>query len=72
MVFAGQTCYGVDTRMLASPSSILSTRTASLIACRSGRAIQRKHLQRPTTWSTAIPRPSLCANSTQGRWRPLS
>eukprot|EP00959_Pyramimonas_sp_CCMP1952_P326141 6826681-Pyramimonas_sp.AAC.1 len=47
MVFAGQTCFGVDTRMLASPSPILSTRTASLIACRSARTDQRKHLQPP-------------------------
>eukprot|EP00959_Pyramimonas_sp_CCMP1952_P028491 597457-Pyramimonas_sp.AAC.1 len=60
MVFA-------DARMLANPSSISSTRTATLIVCRPVRATQRKHLQRPTTWWTAIPRSSLCANPAQGR-----
>eukprot|EP00959_Pyramimonas_sp_CCMP1952_P113179 2365638-Pyramimonas_sp.AAC.1 len=67
MVFAGQTCYGVEARLLVSLSSILSTRTASLTACMSARAIQRKHQQQPRTWRTTIPRSSLCTNSTQGR-----
>eukprot|EP00959_Pyramimonas_sp_CCMP1952_P211471 4425630-Pyramimonas_sp.AAC.1 len=40
----GQTCYGVDARLLVSPSSMLSTRAASPAACRSARATQRKHL----------------------------
>eukprot|EP00959_Pyramimonas_sp_CCMP1952_P401566 8413996-Pyramimonas_sp.AAC.1 len=37
------------TRTLANQSPTLSTRTASLTACRSARTFQRRHLQQPRT-----------------------
>eukprot|EP00959_Pyramimonas_sp_CCMP1952_P412974 8653903-Pyramimonas_sp.AAC.1 len=62
MVFAGQACYGVETRQLGRLSSM---RTASPAACKSARAILQKHEQQPTTWKSAILRSLPCTNSTQ-------
>eukprot|EP00959_Pyramimonas_sp_CCMP1952_P190684 3988063-Pyramimonas_sp.AAC.1 len=56
MALAGQTCYDVVTRHLASLSFTGLMRTAILAACKSDQATQQRHPQQPIIWRTVIPR----------------